>query len=153
MHNRQARVLLVENSKQTLALALERALVRHEVEVARGAFDALYRIDCQGPPYDVIFCDLASNHLSGPELWAFLSLRRPTTARRLVFVASGRLSSKTAAFLDCIPNPCVRLPMNAEALDALVNRRATRDRRVPEPAESHARSIVSVRADGIAAAS
>jgi DNA-binding NtrC family response regulator len=153
MHNRQARVLIVENSRQTLARALQSALIRHEVQVARGAFDALNRIDCEGSPYEVVFCDLsdrACNDLAAPELWASLSLRRATVARRMVFLASGRLSSKASAFLDRIPDPCVALPIDAEAIDALVNRRATRHRLVREPAES-AQSIVSVRAGGSAA--
>jgi hypothetical protein len=153
MHNRQARVLIVENSRQTLARALQPALIRHEVQVVRCAFDAVFRVDVEGPPHEVVFCDLcdrASNDLVAPELWAFLSLRRAAVARRMVFLASGRLSSKASAFLDRIPNPCVALPIDAEAIDALVNRRATRHRRVREPDES-AQSIAFVRAGGSAA--
>ena len=123
MLDRRARILVVDNSERTLTHSLKAALIGHEVEIARDAFDAIYQIDCAGRPHDVIFCDLARNDLPGPELWAYLSLGRAGAAQRMVFVASKPLGSETHAFLDRIPNPCVVLPADPEALDALVTRR------------------------------
>lgn len=123
MHDRRALVLIVDNAEGTLPILLAEGLARHDVEFARNAFDAICRINCSGRPHDVIFCDLASKD-PGPGLWAYLALLRPPAAERMVFVASTPLPSETTAFVQCIPNPCVDLPVDPEALDALVNRRA-----------------------------
>jgi hypothetical protein len=122
MDHRRARVLVVDNAEGTLSTSLAEGLARHDVEFAGGAFDAIHRIDCAGRPYDIIFCDLASK--DPPGLWAYLALVLAPAAERMVFVASTPLRSETTAFVQCIPNPCVDLPIDAEALDALVNRRA-----------------------------
>jgi len=124
MHNRRGRVLVVDNPTRSLLLGLADALAGHEVEVARDAFDAIYRIDCAGPAHDVIFCDLSCDQLPGPELWAFLGLSRTGAAQRMVFVASSPLRPETRAFLERVPNLCVNLPADAEAVDALVARRS-----------------------------
>ena len=41
-----------------------------------------------------------------------------------MFAASAPLTLEAWAFLGGIPNPCVELPADGEALDALVNTRA-----------------------------
>jgi hypothetical protein len=102
---------------------LEPALARHNVESARDAGDAIYQIDCATRPHDVIFCDLAREDLPGPELWAYLSLHCESAARRMVFVASAPLRIETRAFLARVPNLCLELPVDPEALDALARRR------------------------------
>lgn len=124
MHDRRGRVLVVDNSDRSVVRGLEQGLIGHEVEVARDAFDAIYRIDCVGRPHDVIFCDLASDSLPGPELWAFLGLSRASAAERMVFVASSILRPEARAFLEGIPNLCVELPADGEAVHALINRRS-----------------------------
>lgn len=124
MPSRPARVLVVDNSRRSLFLALEAALSRHHVQIAADAIDAIYQIDCEGSPHDVIFCDLASDDFPGPELWAYLSLGRQGAAERLVFIASRPLAPEARAFIERVPNTCVELPVDAEALDALVGRRA-----------------------------
>jgi hypothetical protein len=126
MHDRRARVLVVNNAEGDLSSWLAEGLALHEVELARDAVDAIDRIGskCTRRPHDVIFCDLASKDRAAAVLWAYLALLRPPVAERMVFVASAPLPSETAAFVKCIPNACVDLPVDAEALDALVNRRA-----------------------------
>jgi len=125
MSDRQARVLVVDTPERALSRALAEGLAGHEVEVARDAFDAIYRIDCSGPPYDAIFCDLAQGDLPGPELWAYLSLNRAPAAERMVFIASAPLRPETRTFLRCVPNHCVDLPVDADAIHALAVRRAS----------------------------
>jgi hypothetical protein len=121
MLDRQARILFVENPGGTLSSALEPSLAGHHVEVARDAFDAIYRIDCAGCPHDVIFCDLACPELPAPELWAFLRLGRARAAERMVFVASAPLGPESEAFLDRVPNPCLKLPVRPEEVRAFVH--------------------------------
>jgi hypothetical protein len=126
MDDRRARVLVVDDADGNLSSRLAEGLARHDVECARDALDAIRRIDLSGRPHDIIFCDLASNERpgSGAGLWAYLALLRPPAAERMVFVASTPLPSETTAFVQCVPNQCVDLPVDAEALDALVSRRA-----------------------------
>jgi hypothetical protein len=107
------------------ASALGGALARHEVHFARDAFDAIYRIDSAARPYDVIFCDLARGDLPGPELWGYLSISRSSAAKRMIFVASGPLGPETRKFLTGVPNVCIDLPLDAEALHMLAVRRAS----------------------------
>jgi hypothetical protein len=125
MSRHRARILLVDHSHGALSLALEPALARHKADFARDAFDAIDRIDCAARPYDVVLCDLARGDVPGPELWAYLSISRPDAAERMVFVASAPLVPEARAFLSRVPNLCVELPVDAEAFDALVQRRAT----------------------------
>jgi hypothetical protein len=124
MRMRQARILVVDDPEHTLSAALDGALARHQVDVAKDPVDTLYRIDCASPPYDVVFCDVARGDLPGPELWAYLWNGRKGAAERIVFIASTPLAAEVRAFLDRVPNPCVWLPTDPEVLDALVNRRA-----------------------------
>jgi DNA-binding NarL/FixJ family response regulator len=118
---RQARVLLVDDSEGTLSTALRTPLNQHQVEIARDAFEAIYRIDCAGAPHDAIICDLARGDLPGPELWSYLSLTRGPAAERMLFVTSGPLTVAARTFLRCVPNPCVDLRMGLDELLLLVD--------------------------------
>ncbi len=115
MDPKRARVLVVDDAAHHLTDALSDTLVRHEVDFARDAFDAVYLIDCATEPYDVIFCDLARGDLPGPELWAYLSITRAGAAERMVFVASSPLRPETRRFLARTGNPCVELPQRPPA--------------------------------------
>jgi len=118
-------VLVVDDGEGMLSTALRDALVHHEVLVARNAIEAIYRLDGEGRPFDLIFCDLARGDLPGPELWAYLSLHRAQEARRIVFVASGPLRPETQMFLEEVPNVCIELPLDSESLHMLAVRRAS----------------------------
>ncbi len=117
----RARVLVVDDGTGGLSRALGDALVGHEVEVVSDAIEAIYAIDAA--PFDVIFCDLRGD-VPGPELWAYLSLDRTHDARRIVFVATEPLTAEALEFLERVPNPCVELPFDSEALHMLAVRRA-----------------------------
>jgi hypothetical protein len=125
MSDRRARVLIVgPRAARSLAGALSAS--RHDVETSPGACDAIYEIDrAAGRSHDVIFCDVAQVdvHLSGPEFWAFLSISREAAAARVVFLETGPLSREAHASLDGIPNLHLRMPVDADALDALLCRR------------------------------
>jgi CheY-like chemotaxis protein len=125
MNRHRARILVVDYPQGTLSVALDPALVRHAVDLAQDAADAIYRIDCSARPYDLIFCDLTCGDLTGPELWAHLSLSRKSAASRMVFVASRPLKRETRAFLGRVPNICVQPPFDTDALDMLAVRRAS----------------------------
>ena len=122
----RSRVLIVDDPDGRLSRGLRPALALHEVDVAHDAFDTIYRIDCAHPLYDLIFCDLARGDVPGPELWAYLSLRRRDAAERMVFVASGPLEANARAFLAGVPNARVELPLRPDTLDALARAFAVR---------------------------
>jgi CheY-like chemotaxis protein len=129
MKTRRARILVIDDARGTLSNALDGALSHHNVDFAGDAFDAIYRIDRAARPYDMIFCDLASGDVPGPELWAYLSLSRKSAASRMVFVASAALSLEATAFLERVPNLCFELPVDPDAFDALARRRVAMVRR------------------------
>jgi hypothetical protein len=142
MPERRGRVLVVDNPGRTLIHALRAGLAGHDVEVVCDALDAIYRIDCAEGSHDVVFCDLECGQLSGPELWAFLAQRRGRVADRVVFVASSPPRPETPAFLARVPNPCLQLPADAKAIDAIVTRRCAAGvrNRVTTPPTRRARS-------------
>jgi len=122
MKRSRSRILIVDDPEGRLSRSIVPALGPHEVDIARDAFDTIYRIDCAGRPYHLIFCDLARGDVPGPELWAYLSLRRRDAAERMLFVASGPLAATAKAFLARVPNPRIELPVDADELDALTRR-------------------------------
>lgn len=124
MQRQCARVLVVDDEERTLFHALKPALGYHDVEVATGAFDAIYRIDHAGRrPHAAIFRDIAMrDELSGAKLWACLTLYRGAAAKRIVHVVSSPLPDKTFSLLARIPNPCVFLPANGRTLNAVIHR-------------------------------
>lgn len=128
MNRHRARLLVMDHPQGKLSLALEPALAGHHVDFARDAVDAIYHVDSARRPYDVVVCDLANGELPGPELWAYMSISRQDVAERMVFVASGPLGPATQAFLALVPNPCVQLPVDADAFVALARRRAAVNR-------------------------
>jgi hypothetical protein len=119
MKARRAKVLLVDDSQGFLSAALAGALSGCEIEIARDAFDAIYRVDCADRPHDAIFCDVSRSDIPAPELFSYLSLTRSEAAQRMIFVASGPLEPETRAFLDRVRRPLVALPAAPEALEAL----------------------------------
>ncbi len=124
MTRRPSRILIVDDPEGRLSRSLVPALAPHKVDVARDALDTIDRIDSAGRPYDLIFCDLERGDVPGPELWAYLSLRRREAADRIIFVASGPQATKAKAFLARIPNPRIELPVDPNELDALARQHA-----------------------------
>src|SRR5579872_7152786 len=111
MNQSRTNVLIVEDSEGNVFDALRAALAGHDVEIARGAFDAIGRIEGAGRPHDVIFRDLTTvDEMPGLELWAHVALVRPDAAERMIFVASASLPARTRAFLDRLANHCLDLP-------------------------------------------
>jgi hypothetical protein len=154
MDRKRTHVLVVDDAADGLTRALSDSLALHEVEVARDAFEAIYRIDCATRPYDVIFCDLARGDIPGPELWSYLSITRAEAARRMVFVASGPLRPETRRFLARTGNPYVELPRGPTGTrhtvfvgdvgaPTLVKRPKTKAHRSRRPASTRPRSSLT----------
>jgi CheY-like chemotaxis protein len=119
---RRARLLVVDDEPQignTLRLLLD---PDHEVVPVTSAKEALERIK-NDRPFDIIFCDLMMPEVSGTDFYKQLSVSAPELLDRLVFMTGGVFSTRTNAFLEKLPNPCIEKPFDIGALLALINER------------------------------
>jgi CheY-like chemotaxis protein len=123
---RRARLLVVDDEPQignTLRLLLD---PDHEVVPVTSAREALERIKTDRP-FDIIFCDLMMPEVSGTDFYKQLSVSAPELLDRLVFMTGGVFSTRTNAFLEKLPNPCIEKPFDIGALLALINDRMRKD--------------------------
>jgi CheY-like chemotaxis protein len=119
---RRGRLLVVDDEPHignTLRLLLH---PDHEVVPMTSAREALARIE-NGPPFDVIFCDLMMPFVNGTQFYKALEVTAPDMVDRLVFMTGGVLSTTMNAFLDSVPNACIEKPFDLAALLALINDR------------------------------
>jgi CheY-like chemotaxis protein len=116
---------VVGNSVDDASCALARVLAAHDVESAPDAFAAIHRLEEADRPFDVILCDVTTEKLPGPELWAYLSVDSGHLAERIVFIGARALPAQTAAFLERVPNPYVDLRTGTDALAAILAMRAS----------------------------
>jgi CheY-like chemotaxis protein len=119
---RRARLLVVDDEPQignTLRLLLD---PDHEVIPVTSAREALERIK-NDRSFDIIFCDLMMPEVSGTDFYKQLSTSAPELLDRLVFMTGGVFSTRTNAFLEKLPNPCIEKPFDIGALLALINER------------------------------
>jgi CheY-like chemotaxis protein len=119
---RRARLLVVDDEPQignTLRLLLD---PDHEVIPVTSAREAMERIKSDRP-FDIIFCDLMMPEVSGTDFYKQLSVSSPELLDRLVFMTGGVFSTRTSAFLEQLPNPCIEKPFDIGALLALIDER------------------------------
>ena len=119
---RRARLLVVDDEPQignTLRLLLD---PDHEVIPVTSAREALERIGSDRR-FDIIFCDLMMPEVSGTDFYDRLALAAPELVERLVFMTGGVFSTRTNAFLEKLPNPCIEKPFDIAALLALIEER------------------------------
>lgn len=119
---RRGRVLVVDDER-LVGVALRRMLCHeHDVEVVTSAADALGKLN-QGPPFDVILCDLMMPVTTGMDLHAELARSAPDQAERIVFLTGGAFTPRARAFLDEVPNTRLEKPFDIRTLRELVNER------------------------------
>jgi CheY-like chemotaxis protein len=61
MNTVRSRVLVVDEREGALLRALGPSLAHHDVEMVHDATEAIYKIDCAGSDFDVIFCDVGAD--------------------------------------------------------------------------------------------
>lgn len=126
---RRGRVLVVgEEALETRRLA--DALIEHHFVVATSGAEALAVI-AEGRPYDLVLCDVMLRDMTGVELLSRLWRDHPAQGQRLVFTTRGQLSPALRYLLDGVPNLCVELPFDTDALRGLIERRTWSSRRAP----------------------
>jgi len=89
---------------------------------ARAALEQLV----EGEGFDVVLCDLTMPQLSGMDLHAELSKRRPDQAARMIFMTGGSFTDRAAAFLDALPDPPLMKPFRDDQVRAAIEERLSR---------------------------
>jgi CheY-like chemotaxis protein len=121
---RRGRVLLVEDDP-LVARAVRRTLgSEHDVTCVEGGRAALAALD--GAEFDVILCDLMMPEMTGIDLHAALSQKRPEAAARMVFLSGGAFSEEARAFLSRVQNPQIDKPFEPSHLRDVVRGIVTR---------------------------
>ena len=116
---RRLRVLVIDDEVQ-LAKAIGQLIEdEHDVEVVTSGEQAFGRLEA-GADYDVVLCDLMMAGMSGMDVHARLSTRRPALAGRVVFMTGGAFSASAQRFLDEVKNPRLDKPFSrSEVLGAV----------------------------------
>ena len=118
---RRTRVLVVDDEPY-VASAARRLLARaHEVQVAHNGQTALAMLERD--IFDAVLCDIMMPHMSGLELHAQLTAKRPDLARRMVFLTGGVFDGRAEQFLRDNARWCMGKPFDPRALLALVAER------------------------------
>ncbi|MEM9457281.1 MAG: ATP-binding protein [Myxococcota bacterium] len=112
------RVLLVDD-EPLVRHCVVRLLREHHVVTAGNGREALDALD-QGS-FDMIFCDLMMEGMTGMELHEQLMLRSPADAARMVFVTGGAFTPAARQFLQRIPNRTLAKPVQMAQLRALLD--------------------------------
>ncbi|MCP3135939.1 hybrid sensor histidine kinase/response regulator [Pyxidicoccus xibeiensis] len=116
---RRARILIVDDEPMflsTLAMMLEDD---HDVEECGYPRVAVDRIR-NGPPLDVIICDLMMPELTGQQLYEAVEAEAPDMARRIIFMTGGVFTMETRSFLERVKNPRLLKPFKPEELEVLL---------------------------------
>ena len=65
-----------------------------------------------GERYDFIFCDLMMPTLTGMDVFAELSRRRPEVVSKILFMTGGAYSQEIRQFIARVPNRCLQKPFD-----------------------------------------
>jgi two-component system cell cycle sensor histidine kinase/response regulator CckA len=111
----RARVVVIEDEPQ-LAQLFSRSLEgAYDVTVFTSGRAALGHL-LEGPPYDLVLCDLMMADISGMKVFEEVRRARPGLERAFVFMTGGVFDPRVADFLASIPNECVDKPFDVRAV-------------------------------------
>ena len=116
---RRGRVLVVDDEARICSVISRVLGVHHDVVCFTDSRQALRQI-LDGPPADVILCDLMMPIMTGMDLYAQLQQARPDHAGRMVFLTGGAFTQGGRVFLDDVKNPRVEKPFDLAELRRLV---------------------------------
>ncbi|OJH39472.1 ATP-binding protein [Cystobacter ferrugineus] len=122
------RVLIVDD-EPAIGTMMVRVLGRHhEVKVVHSGREALELL-CGDPGYDRVFCDLMMGDMTGMDLHAALTRRRPEYLPRVTFMTGGAFTDRARAFLAEASVESIEKPFEASALRERVERPLPGERR------------------------
>ncbi|MDB4998764.1 MAG: hypothetical protein JWM74_6196 [Myxococcaceae bacterium] len=118
----RTRVLAVDDDALFLGTLRRLLAAQHDVTAVTCASDALAHIGC-GEEFDVILCDLMMPDMTGMDLHAELSLKRPELADRMIFLTGGTFTARAKSFLDGVKNAHLEKPFDAHEVQTLISAR------------------------------
>ncbi len=118
---RRGRVLVIDDEELVLK-AVRRGLEAQDVTCTTSAREALRLLD-GGASFDLILCDLMMPDMTGPDFYEALLASRPQTARLVVFLSGGTITSDGADFLAAVSNARLEKPFELATLRELVRKR------------------------------
>jgi CheY-like chemotaxis protein len=115
------RLLLIEEDERVAEAASRTLGEEYDLELARGARDAL-ALFTRGVRFDVVLCELAMSLGSGIDLYAETLRVAPQLAKRFVFLTSGVLTPNARAFVEGSGARCIEKPVDLGALREMLRR-------------------------------
>jgi PAS domain S-box-containing protein len=118
----RGRVLVVDD-EPVLGSALGRSLEPDfAVTVVTSGREAR-RLLLEGPPFDVILCDLIMPEVTGMDLYEDVRRARPDLASRIIFMTGGTFTARAREFLSSVQNPALDKPFDLETLETMLRAR------------------------------
>ena len=112
------RVLVVDD-EALVAQSLRRILRGHEIVIANRGADAVEMLK-EGPPFDVVLCDLMMPDVDGMEVFRRVQDEKPEAADRFVFMTGGAFSPGAQRFLAEVPNARLEKPFELRLVRSVV---------------------------------
>jgi PAS domain S-box-containing protein len=113
------RVLIIDD-EIALAHSLARVLRTHEVTVMDDGEQAIAALLDEGRRFDLVLCDLMMPQISGADLYARVTQRRPELAPLFVFMTGGAFTPRGREFLQSVSAPVLEKPFDLRRVRELV---------------------------------
>jgi PAS domain S-box-containing protein len=117
---RRGRVLIIDDEPrmaQSMRLLLE---PDHDVVTTTRGSEALEWVSA-GQRFDVVVCDLQMPGTTGMDIHAWLTVREPALAERLVFISGGACTAAAREFLRTVRNQVLEKPVRPDVLLATID--------------------------------
>jgi signal transduction histidine kinase len=112
--------ILVIDDEPLVGRLVEAALSEYPVDVVTDPSEGMLRLS-EGP-YDLVLCDLKMPNISGIEIYARLSARRPELCGRFVLMTGAAAEQEVLEFVERAQVPVLRKPFAIRELQQLVRR-------------------------------
>ncbi|HWA77812.1 MAG TPA: ATP-binding protein [Polyangiaceae bacterium] len=117
------RRLLVVDDDVLVARTLARLLSGHRVEVVGNGREALARLTREGPPFDLVLCDLMMPDLTGMDVYEEIEKNHPSLADRFVFISGGGVTERSRKFIELHADRVLAKPIDSRQLSKLLAQR------------------------------
>ncbi|HVW28305.1 MAG TPA: ATP-binding protein [Polyangiaceae bacterium] len=122
---RRARVLVIDDDVAVLRAYRRMLATRHDVVLASGGASGLSVLETDAH-FDLILCDVMMPEVDGPMVYDALQQRSPEIAQRVVFCSGGAFTPRAKEFLASVDNAFLSKPIDAEALESLIQAASAR---------------------------
>jgi signal transduction histidine kinase len=112
------RSVLVVDDDAKIRRWCQRILVRHEVTTVPSVEAAEEVLTTRS--FDAIVCDVMMPDRTGLDLHQLLQSRHPDLLSRVVFMSGGTFTPVLSAFLETVPNTCLKKPFPKDELERAI---------------------------------